>query len=35
MAKRLVTPEMLEKIVGGTKNNQVPVKHIQQKNKQN
>lgn len=31
MAKRLVTPEMLEKIVGGTQKNSVPIKNIQQK----
>lgn len=31
MAKRLVTPEMLEKIVGGTKSNSIPIKNIQQK----
>ncbi len=28
MAKRLVTPEMLEKIVGGTKQNNLPIKQI-------
>lgn len=31
MAKRLVTQEMLEKIVGGTQSNNVPVKQIQTK----